>query len=207
MKPILLLFAAFTFLSLTCRKASNFSLTKNKNQLIALQPLNNFNTSGIETIQKEIASFYNRQVIVLEPKQLPEHFLTKETGLYSADSILKFLSGIKTDRFAEIVGLIDQPLFTIKEESSMPYFDEKIFGMGYQPGNACIVSSARLQTNDTASYNHRLRNVIIHEIGHNLGLGHCTNEQCIMSKENGYFTKLDLGKADYCGECRKKIKL
>ncbi|MBK8088157.1 MAG: hypothetical protein IPK31_09515 [Chitinophagaceae bacterium] len=68
MKPILLLFAAFTFLSLTCRKVSNFSLTKNKNQLIAIQPLNNYNTSGIKTIQKEIACFYNRQVIVLEPK-------------------------------------------------------------------------------------------------------------------------------------------
>lgn len=118
MKPIVFYFISLTFLSLTCKKASNFSLIKNKNQFIAIQPLNNYNTSGIETIQKEIASFYNRQVIILVPKKLPQHFLSKKTGLYSADSILKFLSGLKTNRIAEIVGLIDQPLFTIKKKAA-----------------------------------------------------------------------------------------
>jgi hypothetical protein len=46
----------------------------------------------------------------------------------------------------------------------MRFYDEDIFGMGYLPGNFCVVPDAKFRTNDTVIFYHRLRNVIIHEI-------------------------------------------
>ena len=87
----------------------------------------------------------------------------------------------------------------------MSYYDYDLFGMAYLPGNSCVVSDNRFRTNDTAIFNHRLRNVIIHEIGHNAGLPHCSDNRCIMSETNGDVSRLDGGGNDYCDKCKKKL--
>jgi predicted Zn-dependent protease len=45
-----------------------------------------------------------------------------------------------------------------------------------------------------------------HEIGHNLGLDHCTsNKHCQMNDARGHISQVDMETLDFCQSCKKKI--
>lgn len=206
MKPALLFFSLLMFLSITCRKKTLFTSAAQLH-MIAIQPLNEFNTIEIDSAIIEISHRMNARVIVLKSVNLPESFINPITKKYSADSIIHLLSEIKNDSISEVIGLINQPIFTIRDTKPEPFYDEKIFGLGYQPGTACVISDYRFRTMNTAIYQQRLKNVILHEVGHNLGLAHCNNPKCLMSESNGYFKQLDSSNTDYCAKCKRQIRL
>ena len=96
---------------------------------------------------------------------------------------------------------------TIKNNNNRtaPKSSKVIFGLGLVSGNASIVSDYRLMSTDHNLYNNRLRNVIIHEMGHNLGLMHCSIDTCLMSETNGDLINLNKVGGDFCSVCRKKL--
>jgi len=184
----------------------SFSLAKNgRNEIIAIQPLDDFDVSSIDSVINEISKVYDRRVIILPSIKIPDTFINQETNKYSADSILNLLSEFQKDNVVEIIGLTNYPIFTTKQIKQITYLDDKIFGMSYQPGNTCVVSDYRLKTGNQKLYNRRLRNVIMHEVGHNLGLSHCPNDKCIMSTETGRYENLDLGNDEYCDKCKSEL--
>ena len=205
MKYTLLLFIAFIFSSTHCTKQVALSLNKHPEQIIGLQPLDDFTKPETDSIIKALSDFFNKRVILLQTVTIPANFFNSSINQYAADSILLFLSKQINDSLVEIIGLTHQPIFTIKKASSLPYYDENLFGFSYQPGNTCIVSDLKFRTTNSFYFNRRLKNVAIHEIGHNLGLQHCANDKCIMSKNNGDIITLDNCSNDYCSACRKKL--
>lgn len=206
MKYLLLIFIAVIFCFTNCTKPAHLFLNKHPEQIIALQPLDDFSKQDTDSIIDALHHFFNKQVILLQRVNIPADYINGATQLYNADSILHFLSKLRNDSLTEIVGITHQPLFTIKDDRLMPYFDEHILGLGYQPGNACVISDLRFKTTNASVYYRRMCNGILHEIGHNLGLAHCGNDKCIMSKNNGDTFTLDNSSNDYCGDCRKKLQ-
>lgn len=206
MKLSIYIFSLLVFFSLYCKKQPIFSLgSHSENQIIAFQPLDDFNMQEIEPVINEISGFYNKPVIVLKPINIPSTFFNSAIEKYSADSIILLLSSLQNDTIVEIIGLTNKPIFTIKDTNHMPYYDEKIFGMGFQPGNSCVVSDYRFRTPNKTVFNNILRNVIIHEVGHNLGLPHCKDIKCIMSANTGDIEKLNNSNNAYCKKCKKII--
>jgi archaemetzincin len=173
-----------------------------QNQYIAFQPLGDFNVQETEQVINEVALFYHKKALVLKPMAIPQTFYHTALHQYSADSIIHLLAKLQNDTVTSIIGLTHQPIFTIKNAGKMPYYNENIFGMGYQPGNACVVSDIRFMSTDKALYAHRLKTVILHEKGHNLGLPHCNNNQCIMSEKTGDIVFMDKTGNDYCARCK-----
>ena len=190
----------------------NFLQEKNKNKIIALQPLDDYDTVQLNLISKEISNFYNRQVIILEPFTIPSTFrLTPDVELYSADSILNMFSDLLNDGIIEVVGLTNKNIYILKKNTNKTksklwsHTVSAVLGFGDYPGNCSVVSDYLFKTNDTTLFKHRLRTVIIHEIGHNLGLDHCTFDKCIMSEENRKIPVLDKSGNDYCDLCKRKL--
>ncbi len=75
-------------------------------------------------------------------------------------------------------------------------------GLGYCPGNSCVVSSFRPKKS-AKSQKHLLDRMVIlvmHELGHTYSLGHCRDTTCIMQDADGKM-RLD-NSAGNCVRCK-----
>lgn len=204
------LIASLLFIITGCSSGPGSSLhTKG----IAIQPISFNDPSRLAFVQHEIGSFYHCPVYILGETHIPASFLNLTKGeRYSADSILKWLSHRKNDSVAILLGLTGKDIYItdrdafgrIKQPASK-YAVWGILGLGYTPGTVCIISDARFRSTDNNKYDHRLRTIIIHEVGHNLGLPHCKTPYCIMNDANEHISTVDSSGTDFCGSCRKTV--
>ena len=135
MKPaaVICIAAIIFLLLLSCSKSrENFFHPGNQNKIIALQPLDDYDTKQLDFIRTEMENFYNVKVIILKPVNLPETFrLGKETKLYSADSILDMLSTQLDDEVIEIIGLTHKGIYILQKEKNK--INNPLFDNSYNP--------------------------------------------------------------------------
>jgi archaemetzincin len=111
---------------------------------------------------------------------------------YKADSLISFLSG-NTPRKHISLGVTNRDI-----SSSNPGVEDwGVMGLSFIPGNACVVSSYRLNKTNLSD---QLFKVAIHELGHTQGLDHCENLSCFMRDAEGKNTT-DQEK-EFCGKCK-----
>ena len=80
-----------------------------------------------------------------------------------------------------------------------------VFGLASPQLGVASVYTARLRFGgDPLLFRERLLKVVIHEIGHLLGLGHCNNE-CVMRFSNS-LSDLDAKPSWFCPECTLRLK-
>ncbi|MFX1368332.1 MAG: archaemetzincin family Zn-dependent metalloprotease [Promethearchaeota archaeon] len=135
--------------------------------------------------------------ISLHPEDLaiPERSYVKTRRQYSARPFLEMLEK-HTHSSAHALGLVDLDLFA----PSLNF----IFGTAQFGGNA-IVALPRLRRpsyglpDDDSLFFERASKEVVHELGHVLGLRHCTNH-CVMQFSNSLFDT-DRKPASFCQEC------
>jgi archaemetzincin len=148
--------------------------------------------------------------MVLPAQAMPKASLVKIKRVrHRADSLLQFLKEIKPDSINYLLALTEEDIsVTVKDaqgkvkEPYRKYIDWGVFGYGYRPGPACIVSSFRLDQGHPEYYE-RLKKVILHELGHNLGLDHCSSPSCFMRDANEKLSTIDDEPLDMCEKCRR----
>ncbi|HUM50331.1 MAG TPA: archaemetzincin [Chitinophagales bacterium] len=175
------------------------NLTKNKIEL-AIQPLAFSDTSTLNWIKQNIKNYYQFNVIILPNITLPKQAFYKPRNRYRADTIIRFLRDNKPNQFQYIIGFTANDISATKNE----YPDFGIMGLGFVPGPSCVVSTYRLKTSDDNLLKERIAKVVLHEIGHNLGLPHCTN-YCFMHAAEASIKQVDAEPLDLCKECKKNI--
>lgn len=182
---------------------------------IAIQPIYPYDSTRLPLLKSYLTRFFHRPVVLLSPIHLKAsyHNLTKGDR-YSADSIINDLATRTTDSITQVVGFTGEDIFTTKKDAAghilQPagtYAAWGIFGLGDCPGSASVISDYRLATPDENKFRHRLRTVLLHEIGHNLGLPHCPNPHCIMNDANETIATVDRSGNDFCHTCRRKLRL
>lgn len=106
------------------------------------------------------------------PIEFPASAYYEPRNRYKADSLISFLSENTQGRHISI-GVTSKDIST-----SMPGIEDwGVMGLSYMPGNACIISSFRLNRGNLSD---QLFKVAIHELGHIQGLDHCENRSCFM---------------------------
>jgi archaemetzincin len=86
-----------------------------------------------------------------------------------------------------------------------------VFGEAEHPGKAALISMWRLRpefygkTPNTELLIERATKEAVHEIGHTLGLQHCSNPFCVMYFSNSIF-ETDRKQSLFCSKCQSKIE-
>lgn len=183
------------------------------NNPIGIITLGDVSVEHIDSIKAALERTYSGRVVLLGRQKIPKQFfITIKSPRYRADSIIRYLKNIKPDSIAHILGFTAFDISTTKEDSEgnilkpeYKYTDWGIFGLGYMPGESCVVSSYRLKHKNKAVFISRLQKVAIHEIGHNMGLPHCDNKDCVMTDAVERISTIDNEGFELCGECKRKV--
>ena len=166
-----------TILLLVLLLATSFVTIKPKT--IYIQPLGNVKQEYVNYIVESVENFYGYNCVVKPKLNLTNDILAGSKTRYEAGKILK-----KYNSNDNVLLIIEKD---IAHRKSSEFPEWGIFGLGYRPGSTCVISTFRLKKNVTeAKFLERLKKVALHEIGHNLGLEHCTNDKnCMMTSASG----------------------
>lgn len=202
MNRCLYLFCLFLFLSCESDLPKTGLPTTEDSSVTVILPLGQIKSGQIILLSRELNAFYGMKIQMLPNAQMPASCLLEDTKRYSASAMLGWLKKQKPVHCDRILGVTTYDVFTKKGQ--YPHWG--IFGLGYKPGEACIVSDHRLK-----QFNIRrdtfLTLVTLHEIGHNLGLPHCDKHPfCLMNDAKGTARTLFAEKKWLCANCRKLVK-
>lgn len=180
---------------------------------MGIQPYKPLNRSQADTIAAVIANVYGFKVHVLKALPIPaQAFVNEKSPRYRADKILKIQDEQRPDSLDYILGITSYDISTTKRDDEgnikkpvTKYSDWGVFGLGYRPGQSCVVSTFRIKGEDK-KFMERLRKICIHEIGHNLGLDHCKTNGCVMADAAETIATVDRVKAELCATCRRRLQ-
>lgn len=164
---ILILF----IVSISCNENSSKS-----NRVISIQPFGNISSEEVSLFYKEIKKI-NPKAILQTSIPLPQNAYYLPRNRYRADSLIKFLNKFGNEDTV-IIGITNKDISTTKNN----YKDWGVMGLGYCPGNACVISTFRLSKLNKIIQTYK---VGIHELGHTQGLPHCKNNNCYMRDAEG----------------------
>jgi archaemetzincin len=179
--------------------------------VVALQRYKGFSKSTADTIATTLSQFYGVKVIQLHQKQIyAQAFINVKSARFRADSIIRFQEQDRKEDY--IFGLTAADISTTKKDASgkikepaYKYADWGIMGLAFCSGNSCIVSDFRLRSKNQSLFLSRLKKVSVHEFGHNLGLPHCSNKNCVMTDAVESIATVDHAQLALCKDCKKKL--
>ena len=167
---------------------------------INIQPLGKVSPEYTNLVKKSVKTFYGYDCTVLPPKEITKDMLSPIKKRIDANKALR-----NNLTFDNLLILTEKDICCNKDKDNPEW---GIFGLGLRPGKTCIISTYRLSKNVSKQKTlERLEKVALHEIGHNLGLNHCTNnKECMMNDANGTIKQVDKEKVWFCEKCKKQIK-
>jgi archaemetzincin len=169
--------------------------------IVYIQPLGSVEKSNITLVSSAIERFYHYKCVIKSEVNFTKDILADSKTRYEANRILS-----KYNIGYNLLILTGKDIACANAERHIAEWG--VFGLGYRPGTTCVISTFRLKRNASARiFNSRLTKVCLHEIGHNLGLEHCTSgdKRCLMNDAKGTIKAVDEEQLFLCEKCRKAI--
>jgi archaemetzincin len=182
-----------------CTNRSNHAL----NSKLDIVYFEDFDTSILQPLKLDIKKFYGINTNSIRHDKLPISSYYKPRNRYRADSLIKYLKSNKTQSQNLVLGLCAKDISVSIHNAK----DWGVFGFGYCPGNSCIASSFRLKKDSKPGYYSRLKNVVLHELGHNLGLKHCPDTVCLMVDARGKMSSIEGVNRKLCLNCKQFLNV
>ena len=155
-------------------------------------------------LQDHLRDYLSLPVRTMRAMPVPEGSYERNRNQYNSTRILREILTETPADAIKIVGIIDKdlciPILTF------------VFGEAQLGGVASIVSIARLRQEfhglfpDDGILFDRLVKEALHELGHNFGLIHCHDRECIMYLSNTV-RDVDRKRSTYCGSCDSALYL
>ena len=173
-------------------------------QVLLIQPLGpGLPDEDMALVKQALAGFYDVQIRVLPRVDLPEHAYYEPRQRYRAEKILPFLLEKLPGDGDRILGLTTVDISTGKGGIK----DWGILGLANLGGKECIISAFRCYARAREGAHARilLAKVAVHEVGHTLGLDHCTTRGCLMEDAGGLIRTCDR-EYDICRRCQRTLR-
>ncbi|MDH3237990.1 MAG: archaemetzincin family Zn-dependent metalloprotease [Deltaproteobacteria bacterium] len=169
-----------------------------------MRPVGMLPDAMLRKLRDHLRDYLSLPVRVTRNMPVPEGSYERNRNQYNSTRILREILTETPADAIKIVGIIDKdlciPILTF------------VFGEAQLGGMASIVSIARLRQefhglspNEGILFE-RLVKEALHELGHNFGLIHCNDRECIMYLSNTV-RDVDRKKTTYCGSCDTALYL
>jgi archaemetzincin len=170
---------------------------------LALVPIY-FDDSGplVDPLVRRLERTLGLEVRIQRPWFDPEECFDPSRGQYRSTILLERLLTAPPDGAERRLGITSVDLF-------IPVLTF-VFGEAQLDGTAAVVSTHRLAPEmyglppDPGLLAARIEKEAIHEVGHTLGLVHCTDGACVMHAST-YVEEIDLKDAQFCASCRPAV--
>ena len=131
---------------------------------------------------------------------LPKAAFFKPRNRYRATILLESIDSY--NGYGKIISITTKDISTSRNN----IYDWGIMGLANSPGRSCIISTIRIKTPNKVLFNDRFIKVALHELGHTLGLPHCTfSNTCFMEAAEGTIKSVDRETKSLCPNCKKLI--
>jgi archaemetzincin len=176
-------------------------------RVLVVVPLGDPSPDLVRMVVTTLRSRMRFEVRVAEPMPMPKDAWYQPRKRWRAEKLLDALDaqdfGADVWRVAAIT---EKPISTTKGD----VHDWGIAGLGSMNGLSSVFSSwifARFAKSDRAFYLHAMQNLVLHEVGHTLGLPHCPNDQCIMADAKGNAVRAaKASDNEFCARCYPRIR-
>ena len=169
---------------------------------ITIKPLGNIADEIMKELRDRVSDIFHCPVEIESGSSDLAQAYNPERKQYFSSKLLAFLE--KVEREERVVGIADVDLYVPRLNF--------VFGEADIVSGKAIVSLFRLRQEyyglapDEALFLQRANKEIVHELGHTFGLGHCSNNKCVMHFSNS-LADTDLKQVHFCDKCRPKIIL
>jgi archaemetzincin len=165
---------------------------------INIAPVKFSNVTILNRVVQELRLRFSRQINIYDLELDIEKFFFPERSQYYSTQIIADALNLPGNPEGNVLLLTDVDLF-------IPVLTF-VFGEAQLNGTHSIVSVCRLHeefysgiSNDDLLF-HRTMKEVMHELGHNFGLKHCHNWDCVMHSSPG-IEEVDIKGDAYCHKC------
>lgn len=161
----------------------------------------------VTRIQERLSMAFpeNTYTQIAKPLVLPKNAYDEDRQQHHSNVILT-----KIRAYAENANATDKVLGIVDADIYLPPLSF-VFGEAESPGKATLISLWRLRQEfykrkpDADLFVERATKEAVHELGHTMGLKHCSNPFCVMYFSNSIF-ETDRKQSLFCSKCYLKLE-
>lgn len=171
-----------------------------------LVPLGDTDQQVVADLAATLRDRLRVQVTVTAHHDMPPAAWYAPRQRWRAEKILDWLDVLEVGPAWRVTAFTEQRISTTKGA----VYDWGIAGLGSLGGRSSVLSAyyfRRIKQTSRARYRRYLDNLILHEVGHTLGLDHCPLPRCIMADAKGKAIRAaKLSTNEFCPRCHHKLK-
>ena len=170
---------------------------------IFIAPVKFYSKPLLQNLIQELSKRFSSNIQVIDIELNMDDFFSIERKQYFSTQIIAEMMKLTSQYNGKVMLLTDVDIFV----PALTF----IFGEAQLNGKHSILSVCRLHEifySGIANENLLLKRTIkefLHELGHNYGLRHCIDWDCVMHASHG-IEEVDIKGITYCRKCRSKVE-